>query len=686
MTSKHSNLQTPKIVFVDDELSILKALKRELQDYDEFECVFFNDSSEALKAILDNPPHIVVSDLCMPGLDGQELMAIVAKQVPDVYRIVLTGQADTEALFDIINKGKIDHIIEKPWSHEQLLESLERGVEISLLKVRNQELEKLAQQQNIVLESKNRELKEARDRALNASEAKSAFLATMSHEIRTPLNSILGFVDLLNRSALSSEQRQWVSTSRESGRLLLSIINDILDYSKLEAGKLRLEESSFSLNSWAYQTVKLLDSQAQKKGLSLLTEIDQSLPKYVVADADRLRQVVLNLINNAIKFSESGAIVFSISMKSSNDSSAEIEFSIRDNGIGISSSNIEELFTEFYMVDSSKGRNAEGTGLGLSICDQLIKRMGSSISVDSELGVGSRFSFVLSLPIGTDQDDDEIVQDFDDTELAGISVLLAEDNSANQMLVTTLLEFSGAQVQVASDGIEVLECLALGGFDIILMDISMPRMDGIRATQAIRSGRGKAANIPIIALSAHVRDEDRATFVEAGMDDCLAKPVDTDKLIATLKKWANKGLSATKSQGALSVVKDSEFKDLVCSQTIERLIQDTSERVVPKLLTIYKDDAQKRIEEIKEAVKREDYKTLEFESHTLGSSSLAHGNPRLCEQCRKIENLCRAREYGNVVSLSEEMLVLAEKSLLALDEWAKSRFDMPANSDSGKSV
>ena len=372
--------------------------------------------------------------------------------------------------------------------------------------------------------------------AAAASAAKSQFLAHMSHEIRTPLNGIIGIADILAATTLSDTQKQYINTIHDSGEALLSIINDILDFSKIEAGKLELESIDFSLSENCQALHNLFMVQLNKKGLKLDIHIDPSIPSFLLGDPLRIKQILLNLISNSIKFTSQGAIELTINQVKP-EPSLVLQFNVKDSGIGIPEDKQKLLFKAFTQVDSSTTRQYGGTGLGLQISKRLVELMGGHIEVSSEPDVGSTFSFTLALKRGSHpQQAAAHEQPHSKLPNEQICILVAEDNRTNQMVVGAMLKRLGYQYEIFDDGQQAIDAIDLKKYDLVLMDCQMPILDGFAATKAIRSN-DTLTDLPVIALTAGVTAQEQQQCYDAGMNDFLSKPITMEVLKNTLLKW-----------------------------------------------------------------------------------------------------------------------------------------------------
>jgi len=379
------------------------------------------------------------------------------------------------------------------------------------------------------------ELALEKDRAMAATREKSAFLATMSHEIRTPMNGLIGILSMLQSTNLDAEQAKLVEIALRSSNDLVQITSDILDYSKLEAHKTKIEQADFELGELIDDVVLLLSPSAASKGLALQTRITPALPLYLTGDAFRIRQILTNFLSNAIKFTATGSVTLALDIAERADRHILLTAKVIDTGIGLDAAAQAKLFARFTQAEMSTSRRFGGTGLGLAICKQLTELMDGRIGVESTPGQGSTFWVELPLQRAAAQAAAPLITP---QQLGSLDLLVAEDNSTNQLVIRAILESLGHRVTLVSDGRAALDAVQRQAVDMILMDVQMPVMDGPTAARAIRNLPGAAGQVPIIALTANAMAGDRESYVAAGMDDYVSKPIDPKRLLEALMRQA----------------------------------------------------------------------------------------------------------------------------------------------------
>lgn len=503
---------------------------------------------------------------------------------------------------------------------------------------------------------------------LRAQKAKEQFLANISHEIRTPINGISGMAALLNQNPTREERQTYLNAIKSAADNLKVIINDILDLASIESGKLQFEKIGFNLNDLLHSLIDTFGVQASEKGIELSYTLEKEANKVFIGDPVRLNQILINLISNAIKFTHAGYIRVSVKAEKIKGKIYRLRFDISDTGIGIPNDKLQTIFESFSQADASVTRKYGGTGLGLTIVKQLVELQDGIIRVKSKENEGSTFSFTITYQLGKTEffDETKLYKPKNNSQLKNASVLLVEDNDINRLYASSILKMWGCHFETAENGVVALEKIRNNDFDVVLMDIQMPVMDGFETTKAIRQGDPKKSKVPIIALTANATQKDFENCITAGMNDCITKPFTQEDLFQALTKYLGRKLTVKQR----AVAESSKTKDLpVIDLSYLKKVSNNNGQFIQEIVASFLESMPNTVEDIKTQLAQKNWEQLSRVVHKIKPTITLMGIHHLKDKIVLLEQESKNGQNENTIQeLAEEVSLFLSRAIKSLRE------------------
>ncbi len=603
----------------------------------------------------------------LESLNKEEMHLSKQKKLEEQRNFALRQIDEIEA-----QKSELEIAFKKSSKHHIMLQKALRKIEMQKEELEHA-LETINKQKD-ALEIANKEISES-------SKMKEMFLANTSHEIRTPLNAIIGFTNLLLHSKLNSSQQKYLENIKASSNHLLVVINDILDFSKMESGKMTLEQIEFDFKNFIRYTINTLSVKAREKKIDLKYTVSSEVPEFIIGDPVRLNQILMNLLGNAIKFTNGGGLVeLYATMGEPVGNKQKILFKVEDNGIGISKTKIKDIFHSFTQGESDTTRKYGGTGLGLSIVKQLIELQGGEITVDSEVDKGTSFTFYILLtedkiPVKPRIKQKSVKSLKQKSE--GATILLVEDNEINRQLAYDTIQAWNPliHIDIAENGKKCIELLDIKHYDLILMDIQMPEMDGIEATKIIRNLNNEKKNIPIIAMTAHALKNEKTNCLKMGMDDYISKPFDPEELYAKIVYYTPKTDAKPERVTHFEVVKNESVgipnhtETLFNTESLESIYKHNIEKIV-KIVSMCRVSIPDELEELQEAITKQDWDVVKGKAHALKPKLGYLGMYPIQEKAKQMElNCLKESQQEDTGGLLEEIKDYWQNALPEVDAY-----------------